>query len=376
MLKKVVSDESGRTLGWTLIIMAIGVLLIPTFLSHASANLFASRVIEENLKEQYAADAGVEHAIFLISTGEHTLGESFNTPTSVNNLPVSVMITVVDEDKGVYQIVSEAGGIGIESNVTTDYSNLAWLLQNAVTSAGNVTIQPNTTVGGDVRYAGSIDLKGDIEEGFTAEQDLSIVDKWPTTDDLSDFYWMDVWDLDPRPTEDDIIDVASGADPYPIGPLYYVGDGIHPLQIESTVNNATGVLNGTVYVVGDLNIGGAKDFTLDLDGQTIYVEGNIDAGVSLTILGSGCIIAEGDIVFKPKVESGTDAFVLIMSVNEDSTSTILPQGSLNGAVVGNAWVDLQPGNTLTWTNPFDKDLNFPNGTKGLLEFVTYRIYTR
>ena len=43
MLKRVFSDESGRTLAWTLILLAIGVLLIPTFLSHASTNLLATR---------------------------------------------------------------------------------------------------------------------------------------------------------------------------------------------------------------------------------------------------------------------------------------------------------------------------------------------
>ena len=378
MLKKVVSDESGRTLGWTLIIMAIGVLLIPTFLSHASANLFASRVIEENLKEQYAADAGVEHAIFLISTGEHTLGESFNTPTSVNNLPVSVMITVVDEDKGVYQIVSEAGGIGIESNVTTDYSNLAWLLQNAVTSAGNVTIRGSEKQGeviGDVMYSeeGVITGEEHIKGGFEAITMTTsfIEENWPSASDLSGFYWTDVKDLES--SGDDI--VVSSTDPY-IGPLYRVVDGNQPLMITSDQDGVTVVLSGTIYVKGDLEIGKTlPSFTLDLNGQTIYVQGEIKHfGDKCTITGSGCIIAEGDIFFEPKVGSSDEDFVLIMSV--DGTSQINPKGSIYGSVVGDADVILQPGCNLTWTSPYDKNLNFPNGSKGFLEFVTYRIYTR
>ena len=391
MLKKVVSDESGRILGWTLVMLGIGALLIPALLTHVSANLTTTRAIEESLKEQYAADAGVEYALLLMSEGEYELGEPFNTPTSVNNLPVSVMITVAAED--VYQIVSEAGGTGIESNVTTNYSNLSWLLDNAITSKGDVTIQPGSIITGDVQYVDSFTCPPDppdlceekvIKGGFSAEQDSSILADWPSVSDLSDFYFMDVQDLEPSNYDDDSpIDVASGteANPYPIGPLYYVGDPLHPLEIKSTLNepqapNAIAVLSGTVYVaVGDLDIGGAKDFTLDLNGQTIYVKGGIDVEGSCTIRGSGCIIAEGNIFFEPNsVLSSEDEFALVMSVN--GTSKINPSSDFFGAVVGDAWVNLQPGNALEWTNPYDKGLNFPNGTKGFLAFQTYRIYIR
>ena len=113
---------------------------------------------------------------------------------------------------------------------------------------------------------------------------------WPTGEQLSDFYFGQVEGLDPYP--DDIIDVGSGTevDPYLIGPLYYVGD---LLQIKSSQVNAVAVLTrtvetpGVVYVAGDLEIGKtAQDFTLDLNGQTIYVEGDIDMGGKCTIRGS------------------------------------------------------------------------------------------
>ena len=376
MLKTDISDESGRVLVWTLVILGIGALLIPPLLASISTNLLATRAIEEDLKEQYAADAGVEQAIFRMSEGEYTLGESFDTPTLVNNLPVSVTITLIAAD--VYKIVSEAEDTRIESYVSTNYSdNLLWLLENAVTSKGDVIIRSGSFVDGDIVYSEEGDITG--EEYIVAPSEAItmttsfIEENWPSVSDLSEFYLMDVEDLPSLCTD---IDVSEGteAEPYLLGPLYCDGD----LDILSSETGAVVKLSGTVYVTGQLNIGGPKDFTLDLNDQTIYVEyvgvGNaITIGGSCTISGSGCIIAVGDIYLAPKsVVSGDDDFVLIMSVN--GTSKINPVGSFNGAVVGDAWVNLQPGNTLTWTSPYGRGLNFPTGSKGFMEFVTYRIY--
>jgi hypothetical protein len=375
MVKRVISGEGGRVLVWTLVILGLGTLLIPPLLAHVSTSLLATRAIEESLKEQYAADAGVEHAIFRMSTGEYDLGESFDTPTPVNNLPVSVTITLVVED--VYKIVSEAEDTRIESYVSTESTNLLWLLENAITSLGDVELSPNSSVGGDVVYGteGAISPSEEllIDPG-EAIYDDDLEDNWPSASDMAYFYWMDVYDLDPYP--DAIIDVTTGtvAIPYPIEPLYYVGYGPDRLSIENGDNDyAWAVLAGTVYVEGDLNIGtSGHDFTLDLNAQTIYVEGDIDVGGKVTFVGSGCIIAEEDIFFLPHIESGGDDFVLLMSVQGETQ--LNPQDSFVGAVVGDVRVDLQPGNTLAWTSPYGKGLNFPNGSKGFLEFVTYHIY--
>ncbi len=376
MLRKVISDESGRILVWTLVILGIGALLIPTLLTHVSANLLATRAIEEGLKEQYAADAGVEQAIFLMSTGKSAPGDPI-TSTVVNNLPVSVTITVAAED--VYKIMSEAGDTRIESYISTNYSNLAWLLGNGITSAGDVRLQAGSVISGDVRYGGVPLGSGTVAPGYLYEEDPTIEDNWPEASELADFYWLDVGDLDPYP--DASIDVSEGTEPesplYILEPLYRDGD----LDISNgeTTYTVTAKLNGTIYVTGQLVIAGAHEFTLDLNGQTIYVEYNgtgdaIVIGNQVTIAGSGCLIAEGNISFSPKIDTDAEGFVFVMSVNGQSKMN--PTGNFYGAVVGEEVVVIQPHNRLEWTNPYDKGLNFPNGTKGVLEFVTYRIYAR
>ena len=65
-------------MAWTLVVLGIGALLIPPLLTHVSTSLIACRVIEEDLKEQYAADSGVEYALWQLQNGT-TTGQSSYT---------------------------------------------------------------------------------------------------------------------------------------------------------------------------------------------------------------------------------------------------------------------------------------------------------
>ncbi len=69
MLKGFVSDEKGRILAWTLVLLGVGSLLIPPLLTRVSASLIACRAIEKDLEEQYAADSGVEYALWQLQNG-------------------------------------------------------------------------------------------------------------------------------------------------------------------------------------------------------------------------------------------------------------------------------------------------------------------
>jgi len=61
------SAQEGRALALTLIALAVGCLLIPPFLSYISTNLLASHATEEGMREQYAADAGVEYVAWKLA---------------------------------------------------------------------------------------------------------------------------------------------------------------------------------------------------------------------------------------------------------------------------------------------------------------------
>lgn len=369
MSKLKISGQEGRALVLTLIALAIGCLLIPPFLSYISTNLLASRATEKGMKGLYAADAGVEYAIRRIKDGECPEGTPFDTPTLVNGMPVTV--TVGTESEGVYKVITSTATNVVDGSSTTIVSyvslntlDFAWLFDSAITSPGDVTLKPGTVITGNVTYGGSITGEENITEPYSATLDSSLQAKWPTAEELSALYHKDVEGCDYLENTIDLKDTSS------IGPMYRDGN----LDIISSEENATAVLSGTVHVTGDLDVGKTnKDFTLDLNGQTIFVEGTIDVGGKCTISGSGCIIAIGDIFFLPKIESSPDDFLFIMSL--DGTSTIQPDGDLCGAVAGDTEVELKPGCSLTWgglTGGAD-ELNFPAGSSGTFKIHTYNI---
>jgi hypothetical protein len=180
---------------------------------------------------------------------------------------------------------------------------------------------------------------------------------WPTFDQLSEYYLLLVDPEDPYP--DDTVDIKITKT---LGPCY--SDGT--LAIDNTGDPDTLVLEGTVYVDdGDLNFNqaGSKNYTINLSGETIFVDGDITfAPGCVTISGSGCIIARGDILFQPSISSSETDFVLVMSI--EGTVTFQPSGDLTGSIVGNFEVDVSPDDpkdefAINWIPWQGQELNFP-----------------
>jgi len=354
-LKKIIKGQEGQVLPIVLILLVIGGLLIVPTLNYVSTSLKGHEVVERKGEELYAADSGVEYALIKLSNGETTLNDY-----QLNGKTVSV--TIEEQDGGSYLITSTATSeSGSSTTIRTGVSGSAgfsFLFDNAITSNADVTIKGdvvgNVTASGTV--SGQGEVNGTVTEGAT-------IDNWPSAEDFSTYYGDDV-DKD-NPYASDFIDLGGVSTS--IGPLYVDGD----LSIYNSSNTeATLTLNDTLYITGDTLIGTInKDFTLNLNGNTIFIESDsadpqkaLEVGGKCTIIGSGCIIAVGDIYFAPKGDVGNeDDFVFVMSVT--GTTTLNPGGSYNGSIAGAADVTLQPGCTLTWHDPGEEGtLNFPEGS--------------
>ena len=172
---------------------------------------------------------------------------------------------------------------------------------------------------------------------------------------MSGFYLDDVVGVTPYPNAN--IDILNTKN---IGPLYREGS----LAIDNTGAPDILTLDGTIYIAGDLTFqqpGISKTYTLDLNNQTIFVEGSIYFPPARCIIyGEGCIIAIGDINFQPMVTASFDQFVFVMSL--DGMVDFHPQGDFSGSIAGECNVYLAPGNTCNWV-PYPEDpetpLNFP-----------------
>jgi len=100
---KPLKDEKGQALPLALIALVLGALLVGSFLSYVSTNLLASRLVDRLVDDQYAADAGVEDAVWNLVFGDFAeslqeVGDTLTySPTeSVNGLLSSVTVTRVE----------------------------------------------------------------------------------------------------------------------------------------------------------------------------------------------------------------------------------------------------------------------------------------
>jgi Flp pilus assembly pilin Flp len=389
-MKKLVRDEKGAALVLALILLLIGGLISAALLGHMGAGLLAGEVYGRRTTELYAADAGVEGAIWKIQNKDGYLPCSPGSPdrnytiTDVNGKNVGLTIECVNSetDSITYKITSIAitdgdgsGGIAaidsataVEAYLSVSYMDLSNLLDNAIVSdtfigiKNNVYVSGNVTSGGEVQCWGAGGCEDIVDGTVTDNAELD----WPAADDLMTYYMDDVEDLDPPFPYTDPLNVAGAY--IPLGALYRDG----PWTIFDGSNDGGMVtLSGTVYVTGDLEVGTQKqDFTLNLNGQTIFVasdstgSGNeaLQIGDKCTIVGSGCIISVGDLYFAPKGDVGSeDEFVLVMSV--DGATTLQPSGTFYGCVAGDLSVDVQSGHnaTIIHTAPEGKGLNVPWG---------------
>jgi hypothetical protein len=392
ILKRMNGDQQGVALVLALVVLLVGGLITAGLLSHMGAGLLAQDTYNRRTAELYAADAGVDHAVWSIShqaipfdAWEESTDESgwwiyhYPEPLIVNGKKVDVTVYRKDLDPTcgeelIYRIlataIAEDGGntaaidssTTVESYLSVAYMDFSSLLDYAIVSQHEIIVRPNNYVDGDVWLPNGDDLTAK-EDAIGGEVYDSVTGNvtWPGAGDLSSYYLEDVDPDDPYlPGSVDVNDTKT------MVPCYREGD----LTIDNTGAPDTLTLGGTIYVHdGDLVFAqaGGNDYTIDLNGQTIFVEGDFTcASQSIGIAGSGCIIATGNIIFQPSVTSEPDDFVLILSIGVGSSVTVQPNGSFTGCIAGNDVVTLQPGDphdefTLAWTDPEGKNLNFPMG---------------
>ena len=367
-------NESGQgALAMVLLLLMLGAIILTPLLTFMSTGVKAGRVYESKAQEFYAADSGVEAEIYKISQNLTNLSVPDYRLNDRN-----VTVDVPEIRNGIYKIVSTAtsdsgGNTTIECYYgALDYSSF---LDNAISSNGTADIKNKVDVTGNVstpdcEYAGypgcgcpnctySIDCVNCTN--CCSEEPLI----WPTAEELSKYYYDKVKNLTPHEGD---MDIDIDTDPE-IGPLYVDGE----LSISSTgEKDEIAKLNGTVYVTGDTVIGDtpSNDFTLNLNNHTIFVESDsigdgkeaLKIGGKVTLAGSGCIIAVGDIDFAPNIASGSENdFILIMSV--ENKVDLHPGGNFYGSVAGELEVGVQSGEnpSITWTDYGDIPLDFPMG---------------
>ena len=409
--KKIARDENGNILILVLVLLVVGGLLLTPLLGLMSTGLVAGQVYEKKASELYAADAGVESAIWRIqSLQTNPLEWSGNrsqlAPLSVNDKAVDVDIyrTRVDGKTHchivyMYQIQSTAEGqtgstTSVEAVLRSLDLDFSELTGAAIVSGRGATIQ-DQGAGGLCLVSGDIILDGPLDAGSFQHVNGNVTREtliWPTQVELKGFYWADVKSSDDYYGDTEI---NAGGNHCPPGPVYINDEpiycpeepepaGLGPLFIDGEVeilnksNTEVALkLGGTLYITGDTEIGrkgqgGPPNLTLYLNGQTIFVEsrsGVEDSGTAVwiddwcEIKGPGAIVALGDIYVAPKGNVGDENNpVLIFSL--EGKVHLQPSGNFHGSVVGYGGVYLAPKNKVIHPSSGLGKIKFPGMTEG------------
>jgi len=278
----------------TLVLLLVGGLIIAPLLGFMGTGLIAGQVHEKRMDELYAADAGVEYAIWKIVRNGPELPHdacrdmpwSLNyTIPDVNERRVGGSIDYLTEE--VYRITSVAT---TDSNSTTTVESYVELMvldlfSGALVSSGSIGFHKDCTVTGDVYYVGEI--TGEEYVHLDGHEIQVSLDAFPTQEENEAFA---------QQLKDEAL--AGGT---------HTGD--------MTIDSDRSL--GPRYITGNLDIG-TKGITVTLTG-TIYVEGEIRASKEYTITGSGSIVAVGDIYLSKLADYGTEGDTIIMSLNGDIT---------------------------------------------------------
>ena len=87
LLKQMISSEKGQALPIVLALLVLGGLTIASTLGYATTSLNSSRIIREDVKGVYAADAGVEDTLWLLANG---LSPSAQLTENINEMAVAI----------------------------------------------------------------------------------------------------------------------------------------------------------------------------------------------------------------------------------------------------------------------------------------------
>ena len=282
--------QKGQALPIVLCFLVVGGLTIVTLLTFMRTGLNTGQLYEKKTKLQYAADAGVENAIWEVTLGGLELNEGQQTSLSnfgMNNSTVNVTIQrVAGPELETYIVSSTASGNSSTANIESLVVVGNLLFTYGLAADTDINLGDNNAIVGDIYLdddatfttGSGYSHTGNVTNGgldFPSQEENS---KW--AESLKDEALVGGnW------TSDYII--PSGMGYVCLGPLYIDGN----LNIE---------MNNTVNITG-----------------TLYVEGVINVALGAEFVGGGSIISVGDMWLAKATNFGIENSTILASLTGD-----------------------------------------------------------
>src|SRR4030042_2611025 len=100
ILKNILKNESGQVLPMALVLLVLGGLLIVPMLSLMTTSLNANRMVDVKTSATYAADAGIQDALWKMGDGVDLFasGDSYDLTENLNGMTVTVEKQALEGD--------------------------------------------------------------------------------------------------------------------------------------------------------------------------------------------------------------------------------------------------------------------------------------
>jgi hypothetical protein len=368
LLRSIRRREQGQMLILSaFIILIFASLGIVPILSFMGTGIVTARNTGLHTREIYAAEAGVYDSIWkiiLIVPGVPRWPSNpplqYSITAGVDGKSVNVTLTKIDDETYRIHSVATDPDTGHQSTVESDVVigtpgglDLSAFATFAMTSQGSITTKLSDDINGNVWIPSSANYSGALPSGEIITDPIT---GWPPQDLLETYFSLLVDTSSPY--SNNVINISN---PSQTGPLY-----VHGASNPNYVMTGTGNLTGAFYVDGNLALD--NNAHVSLDGNTIFVMGDVSTSPQSSVAGPGAIIAIGNIVFSPQV---TPSFIFIMSVS--GSVNFQPQGDFVGSVSGNVTINIQPNCSLTWQDPGVGNLDLPGLFNHIQDIKTWSI---
>ena len=145
IVKRIMRDEKGKAMVLALVLLVVGGLIMVPLLGFMSTGLVAGQVYEKKTAELYAADAGVENAIWHLQQG----GDATDIlTTALNDKDVVVTMEEIPTEcyePAIYAIISTATSAdGSSTTVIAHVTNIT------VYYEGSKELYSGESIGGNV----------------------------------------------------------------------------------------------------------------------------------------------------------------------------------------------------------------------------------
>jgi hypothetical protein len=306
-LRKAIQDQEGAALVLTLVLLMIGGLIMAPLFGHIGTGHIAGQVHEVRMEQLYAADAGVEDAVWRMQSGEISSPVACEDPeewsynVTINGETVDIRVEFVGDE--VFRVISTTTG---EDSATVVESYVFWgshwrdlLNYGVIALHGDINIDgtskldshpvPNNT---HIYAHGGITMGGAKSAVYgTATATGSISD--PNNGITG--------------TKTEYASTLTFA--LPDTSLYY-GMASRGQLIEGDLEITSSRTLGPARINGNLYLRSHAVVTL---GGPVWVNGEILTDGGSVIIGEGPIIGTGRVYVAGRAEPGTDKMPVVIS---------------------------------------------------------------